>query len=75
MRVVIQRVATASVTVEGQITGAIERGLLVCDGVTGEAEEQWERGKAETSRGTLPPANKVRGTSYAHLLQFQGRVV
>lgn len=33
MRVVIQRVATASVTVEGQITGAIERGLLVLMGV------------------------------------------
>lgn len=33
MRVVIQRVATASVTVEGQITDAIERGLLVLMGV------------------------------------------
>lgn len=33
MRVVIQRVATASVTVEGQITGAIERGLLVLMGI------------------------------------------
>lgn len=33
MRVVIQRVANASVTVEGQITGAIERGLLVLMGI------------------------------------------
>jgi D-tyrosyl-tRNA(Tyr) deacylase len=33
MRVVIQRVSTASVTVEGQITGAIERGLLVLMGI------------------------------------------
>jgi D-tyrosyl-tRNA(Tyr) deacylase len=33
MRVVIQRVATASVTVEGQITGTIERGLLVLMGI------------------------------------------
>ncbi|MEY2900898.1 MAG: hypothetical protein RLY89_4 [Bacteroidota bacterium] len=33
MRMVIQRVATASVTVEGQITGTIERGLLVLMGI------------------------------------------
>ena len=33
MRVVIQRVAEASVTVEGAVTGAIEQGLLVLMGV------------------------------------------
>lgn len=33
MRVVIQRVAEASVTVEGSVTGAIEQGLLVLMGV------------------------------------------
>lgn len=33
MRVVIQRVSSASVTVEGEITGAIERGLLILLGV------------------------------------------
>ncbi|MHC4927475.1 MAG: D-aminoacyl-tRNA deacylase [Planctomycetota bacterium] len=33
MRVVIQRVSRAAVTVEGQITGRIERGLLVFLGV------------------------------------------
>ena len=33
MRVVIQRVAHASVTVEGAVTGAIEKGLLVLLGI------------------------------------------
>ncbi len=33
MRVVIQRVSSASVTVEGKITGAISKGLLVLQGV------------------------------------------
>ena len=33
MRAVIQRVSRASVTVEGEVTGAIERGLLVLLGV------------------------------------------
>lgn len=33
MRAVVQRVSRASVTVEGRVTGAIERGLLVLVGV------------------------------------------
>lgn len=33
MRTVIQRVSNASVTVDGQITGAIEKGLLVLLGI------------------------------------------
>ena len=48
MRVVIQRVADASVSVEGQITGAIKKGLLVLMGVEdADAVEdiQWISGK------------------------------
>ena len=40
MRVVIQRVQEASVTVEGEVVGAIGRGLVILVGVThGDAEE------------------------------------
>lgn len=44
MRAVVQRVSQASVTVAGQITGQIERGLLVLLGVgqgDGEREVDW----------------------------------
>jgi D-tyrosyl-tRNA(Tyr) deacylase len=44
MRAVVQRVASASVTVDGRITGAIGRGLLVLVGVAptdGEAQARW----------------------------------
>ena len=44
MRALIQRVTTASVAVDGQTVGAIERGFLVLLGVThddGEAEAVW----------------------------------
>ena len=39
MRAVVQRVSRASVIVEGKITGAIERGLLVLLGVGGDDVE------------------------------------
>ncbi len=48
MRAVVQRVARASVTVDGQVTGAIEHGLLVLLGVApadGERERDWLAGK------------------------------
>ena len=44
MRAVVQRVARASVTIDGEISGAIERGLLVYVGVgreDGERERDW----------------------------------
>ncbi|HTR96844.1 MAG TPA: D-aminoacyl-tRNA deacylase [Candidatus Acidoferrales bacterium] len=44
MRALIQRVGRASVTVDGRVTGAIERGLLVLLGAThadGPAEADW----------------------------------
>lgn len=48
MRVVIQRVAEASVTVDGQVTGAIEQGLLVLMGVEDadtKEDQEWISGK------------------------------
>jgi D-tyrosyl-tRNA(Tyr) deacylase len=39
MRAVVQRVSRASVTVEGKVTGAIERGLLVLLGVAADDAE------------------------------------
>lgn len=44
VRAVVQRVARASVTVDGEVTGAIERGLLVLLGVAPtdtEKEQDW----------------------------------
>jgi D-tyrosyl-tRNA(Tyr) deacylase len=48
MRAVIQRVSKASVTVEGTITGQIEKGLLVLMGIEdadGEEDIEWLSGK------------------------------
>ena len=44
MKAVVQRVSRASVTIDGQVSGAIERGLLVYVGVgrgDGERERDW----------------------------------
>ncbi|PHN03680.1 D-aminoacyl-tRNA deacylase [Flavilitoribacter nigricans] len=40
MRIVIQRVSEASVTVEGKITGAIEKGLLIFLGIEDEDDQE-----------------------------------
>ena len=48
MRAVIQRVSKASVTVEGRITGQIEKGLLVLLGIEdadGKEDIEWLSGK------------------------------
>jgi len=53
MRAFIQRVAKASVTVEGRVVGAIERGLAILVGVRvgdTEAEAQWLASKIATLR-------------------------
>jgi D-tyrosyl-tRNA(Tyr) deacylase len=43
MRAVVQRVSKGSVTVEGQVIGAVERGVVVLVGIThGDTEEQAE---------------------------------
>ncbi len=47
MRVVIQRVKRASVSVEGQVTGAIEQGLLVLVGIAPEDNDEIVRTVAE----------------------------
>ena len=44
MRAVVQRVARASVTVDGEVVGAIERGFMILLGVThtdGEEQARW----------------------------------
>lgn len=46
MRAVIQRVSRATVTVEGEVTGAIERGLLVLLGVGHDDTEETARALA-----------------------------
>ena len=62
MRAVIQRVSRASVTVEGQVIGAIDRGFLVLLGVThgdGRAEAEWLARKIATLRIFEDDAGKM----------------
>ncbi|MDH3249559.1 MAG: D-aminoacyl-tRNA deacylase, partial [Acidimicrobiia bacterium] len=51
MRAVVQRVSGASVTVDGEVVGAIERGLLVLVGVT----------HSDSTRDAHAVADKVAG--------------
>lgn len=53
MRIVLQRVHRAAVTVEGQITGSIDRGLMVLVGVghdSTDADAMWLAAKVEGLR-------------------------
>ncbi len=47
MRILVQRVASASVAVDGRITGAIERGLLLLVGITHDDTEAIEARMAD----------------------------
>ena len=62
MRAVIQRVSSASVTVEGRVTGAIDRGLLVLVGVAsqdGTADVEYTAGKIRDLRIFPDEAGKM----------------
>lgn len=51
MKAVIQRVLSASVTVDGKVTGKIDRGLLVLLGVgSGDGDEQCQKLAAKISK-------------------------
>lgn len=74
MRAVIQRVAQASVTIDGAVCGAIERGLLVLLGVEevdSEADVDWLVGKIARMR-IFPDAN---GKMNCDVNQVGGRVL
>ncbi|MFN3198584.1 MAG: D-aminoacyl-tRNA deacylase [Bradymonadia bacterium] len=51
MRVVVQRVSRAQVTVEGEVVGAIERGFLLLVGIA----------RGDDVRGITPLASKIAG--------------
>ncbi|MFN8588028.1 MAG: D-aminoacyl-tRNA deacylase [Candidatus Eisenbacteria bacterium] len=62
MRALVQRVSRASVTVDGRVTGAIERGLLVLLGAThddGEADARWLAAKLAHLRVFADDAGKM----------------
>lgn len=62
MRLVLQRVSRASVTVDGRVIGSIGRGLLVLVGVTssdGDAEVEWMAEKVAGIRLFADAAGKM----------------
>jgi D-tyrosyl-tRNA(Tyr) deacylase len=74
MRAVLQRVSSASVTIDGDVTGAIEHGLLVLLGVeTGDTESDvdWLAGKIANLR--LFPGET--GTMARSVLEIGGGVL
>lgn len=74
MRIVIQRVSHASVKVEGRITGAIEKGLLVLLGIEdsdGEEDITWLSNKIVNLR-VFDDANGVMNRS---LLETGGAIL
>ena len=51
MRIVLQRVARGSVTVDGQVTGAIERGFVALVGITHTDTSEWAALLAKKTAG------------------------
>lgn len=79
MRAVIQRVSKASVTVEGRITGQIEKGLLVLLGIEdadGKEDIEWLSGKIcnlrifDVEQGVMNLSVKDVGGSILLVSQF-----
>lgn len=79
MRAVIQRVSKASVTVEGRITGQIEKGLLVLLGIEdadGKEDIEWLSGKIcnlrifDDEQGVMNLSMKDVGGSILLVSQF-----
>ncbi|HYQ80701.1 MAG TPA: D-aminoacyl-tRNA deacylase [Anaeromyxobacteraceae bacterium] len=62
MRAVVQRVSRAAVRVDGAVTGAVERGLLVLLGVAtgdGEGQARWMADKVAQLRIFEDPSGKM----------------
>lgn len=73
MRAVIQRVSSASVTIDGVVTAQISRGLLILLGIhhaDTEADAEWLAQKTAALRIFEDPAGKMN----LSLLDFVGRV-
>jgi len=74
MRIVAQRVSSASVEVDGNMTGAIDRGLLVLLGIThedGNVEAEWAADKVCNLRIFADDESKMNRS----LLEVEGEVL
>ncbi len=74
MRIVLQRVSRASVTVEGRVTGKIEKGLLALVGVGREDTEATAASMAE-KLANLRIFNDEQGKMNLSLLDVRGAVL
>ena len=77
MRAVIQRVSSASVTIDGRVAGAIERGLLVLLGVAQgdtEADGEWLAQKIAALRIFEDDAGRVRVDDWEMRPEIQAAV-
>jgi len=74
MRVVIQRVSEASVSVEGNITGAIENGLLVLAGIE-DADTQEDIEWLSSKIVNLRIFNDEQGVMNKSVLDIEGNIL